>query len=326
MKRLLIVLVLLLASSVQAQEAGPEWPDQFYAPYVFAGNYPLAYLMDQTGIQFYTMAFVLGRPDECLASWQGGQSVERQPMMLNDLEKLRAQGGDVIISFGGWSGDELAMVCPDVESLTAQYQAVIDTYGVTRLDFDIEGDEIDDADSIARRSEALAMLQAASPDPLYISFTLPVAPFGLTEAGLTVLQSALDAGVDFDVVNIMTMDYGGDYPADQMGPLSIQAAQSTVAQLADLFPDTSEAERWAMIGLTPMIGLNDTAPQTFNLDDAALILDFAQEKRIRQLAMWNINRDKACPLGSSGVMNNCSGVEQDDFAYSSILNRINDRD
>jgi chitinase len=283
-------------------------------------------MMDQTGVQYYSLAFVLGRPDECVAAWQGGQSVERQTLLLRDLEKLRAQGGDVIVSFGGWAGDELAMVCDDVDSLTAQYQLVIDTYNLTRLDFDIEGNDIDDAESLARRSLAIANLQTAAESDgraLYVSFTLPVLPDGLTQDGLKVLQSALDAGVEIDMVNIMTMNYGSGYPPDAMGPLSIEAAHSLFEQLATLFSDKSESELWAMIGLTPMIGMNDTAPQHFSLDDAQMIVDFAVERGLGQLAMWSIHRDRACPANASGVMNNCSGIVQDDFAFSTLFNRIN---
>src|SRR5437870_6357456 len=43
---------------------------------------------------------------------------------------------------------------------------------------------------------------------LNISFTLPVLPTGLTADGLNVLASAKHDGLNVDLVNIMTMDYG----------------------------------------------------------------------------------------------------------------------
>src|SRR5690606_2177829 len=125
---------------------------------------------------------------------------------------------------------------------------------VTRLDFDIEGNDIRDEASIERRSEAIALLQAER--ELFVSYTLPVLPTGLTEEGIAVLESAIEHGVNIDVVNIMTMNFGDSY-SGTMGEKNIQAAQSLYAQLEALYPEKSEEELWLMIGLTPMAGLND---------------------------------------------------------------------
>ena len=81
-----------------------------------------------------------------------------------------------------------------------------------------------------------------------------------------------------------------------------------------------------MIGLTPMIGLNDTVPQVFTLDDAERLVTFAMEKGIRQISMWSLNRDKACAGNVATVSDTCSGVAQDAFAFSTIFNRMTDRD
>jgi chitinase len=322
-------LLLLITTTIHAQDTieSPNWPDQFYAPYIYAGSLPLAYMEEQTGVRYYTLAFMLSKTDECQAAWQGGMSITSERLIARELEKLRAKGGDVIVSFGGWAGEELARICTDVESLTAQYQSVIDAYGLTWLDFDIEGGEIHEGDSVARRSEAIAALQAQAAEEgraLHVTFTLPVLPTGLTEEGIAVLQSAIDYGVEIDLVNIMTMNYGSDYPADEMGALSIQAAESLFEQLGTLYPDKTEAERWRMIGLTPMIGLNDTMPQTFTLDDAALLTAFAQEKGIRMIAMWSFNRDKACGGNAAVLTDACSGIAQEDYAFSAVFNQVAD--
>jgi chitinase len=322
-----ILVALVAVGVIQAQdtEASTGWPDRFYAPYVYAGSLPLAYMQEQTGVRYYTLAFMLSRPDKCLAAWQGGQPIASEKLILPELEKLRAQGGDAIVSFGGAAGEELARICTDVENLTAQYQSVIDGYNLTRLDFDIEGSEIHEGDSVTRRSQAIAALQAraaAAGRTLDITFTLPVLPEGLTEEGIAVLQSAIDHSVEIDVVNIMTMDYGSDYPANEMGALSIQAAESLFEQLGTLFPEKAETERWQMIGLTPMIGLNDTLPQTFTLDDADMLTEFALEKGIRQIAMWSFNRDKACGGNAMVLTDSCSGIPQEEFAFSAIFNQV----
>ncbi len=330
MKRLLLLIVLLITFGVTSaqDDESPVWPERVYAPYVYgASAYPIAYLAEQAGLRYLTLSFVLAGRDSCQAAWDGASPLSLKKQLAADIEKLREAGGDVIIAFGGASGQELAQVCTDVESLTAQYQAVIDAYDVTTLDFDIEGHEITETESVERRSQAIAALQANAAEagkPLRVMFTLPVMPTGLTEDGLSLLQSAIDNGVDIAVVNIMTMNYGADYPPDEMGARSVQAAESLYAQLAELYPDKSEAELWAMIGLTPMIGRNDSVPSVFTLDDAALLVDFAREKGIGHLAMWALGRDRTCPGGSAMVSGTCSGIDQDDGAFSAVFKTFMD--
>ncbi len=113
-------------------------------------------------------------------------------------------GGDVMASFGGEAGQELAQVITSVPQLTAAYQTVVTDYNLTHIDFDIEGAAEADHASIDRRSQALAALEqtaAAAGHPLQIWFTLPVLPTGLTADGLYVLQSALKYGVQIGGVN-----------------------------------------------------------------------------------------------------------------------------
>lgn len=304
-----------------AQETTPE-PAGFttiYAPYVEPGVIPLAVTAEQTGIRYFTLAFVLAS-EACEPAWGGAARLQNTPFLASDIESLRAVGGDVIISFGGAGGDELALHCPDVESLTAAYQAVIETYNVTQLDFDIEGDEIRDATTIAVRSQAIAALQASH--SVRVSFTLPVLPTGLTDEGLALVQSAIDAGVEIEVVNIMTMNFGEAYSPDEMGANTIAAAESLFAQLQELYPDKSEEAVWRMVGLTPMIGLNDVHPETFTLEDAKTVTAFARERGIGRLAMWSFSRDKECVGQQSIVSNRCSGTLQEPLAFSMIFNGV----
>ena len=98
-------------------------------------------------------------------------------------------------------------------------------------------------------------------------------PTGLTADGLYVLQSALEYGVKLAGVNIMTMDYGdgaAPNPQGQMGTYAIDAAESLFAQLRTLYgPAPTNAQLWQMVGVTPMIGLNDVTSEIFDLAAAA---------------------------------------------------------
>lgn len=327
---LLLICCALLVTAAAAQDGAEEMPpphQTYYAPYIYMGGYPspmLAPTSEATGIRHFSLAFILNGVHECHARWMGSMPLDYF-ILMRDLQELRELGGDIIVSFGGWGGVELAMACPDVESLTAEYQRVIDTLGATYLDFDIEGDKIRDLVSIERRSQAIAALQAAAEAegrPLVVAFTLPVRTTGLTEEGLAVLESAIEHGVRVDVVNVMTMNFGAGAPPDRMGENTIAAAESVYAQLQALYPEKEDHELWGMIGLTPMIGMNDAFPETFTLEDAELVTAFAQERQIRLLAMWSMGRDRECPGGTQAIMATCSGIVQEEGAFATIFNRF----
>ena len=183
---------------------------------------------------------------------------------MTDVAALRAQGGDAIVSVGGADGTELALACSSIATPQAQYQAVIDKYNLTRVDFDVEGAALDNTASIDLRNQAIAALQAAAAaagKTLVVQYTLPVLPTGLTTEGLGLLQNALTNGVQIGIVNVMAMDYGSDYDPGQMGAYAVDAMNTTISQVAALYGGAkSDAQVRAMIGVTPEIGLNDITP------------------------------------------------------------------
>ncbi len=186
------------------------FPSRYFAPYVDVSlfpPFPLARTAQDIGTKFYTLAFIVDSGG-CTAAW-GGTTPLGDQNLLSDLSNLRSLGGDVIVSFGGANGRELAQACGDVSSLQPQYQTVIDMYNLTHIDFDIEGTAVGEPTSLDRRNKAIAGLQAAAQragKQLLVSYTLPVDPSGLDFHGLNVLQNAIQNGVNVNVVNIMTMD------------------------------------------------------------------------------------------------------------------------
>ncbi len=312
------------------EPAGPAdpWPRRLFAPYVDAGLWPTLgaltdEVLDTRGVKRFHLAFVVEDGwTPLVASWAGVYQVGSSDAVTGDaafvagIERLRAHGGDAILSFGGATGKELAVAYSQAGKTAAElqqaYQAVIDRYALTYVDFDVEGAFVADAASIALRSAALRGLQDAAASAgrlLHVSLTLPVLPTGLTPDGLAVVQSALAAGVTLDCVNVMCMDYGSN-TAD-MGKAATDAGASVVAQLAVLAPGKTLAEIRRMVGLTPMIGLNDTAPETFTLADAATVKAWAEANDIRLLSMWSLNRDHP----GSGLSPTHSGISQDDLAF-----------
>ena len=99
--------------------------------------------------------------------------------LLSEISAVRALGGDVMVSFGGAANVEIAVACDTVQETQTAYQTVIDTYDLVMIDFDIEGAWIADPVSIARRSQAIAGLQAQAAGTgryLEVFYTLPCFP------------------------------------------------------------------------------------------------------------------------------------------------------
>jgi Glycosyl hydrolases family 18 len=320
--------VLLNAVMLGAQTLPPPvFPaGRFYAPYIMPRPTPelppdyLSQISMVSGIRYFTLAFIVGyggdRSGEgggCLASWGSRTPLSQETALSPAIQNLRSEGGDVLISFGGEAGKELAIGCDNVAALQAQYQAVIDKYKLTVLDMDIEGNALKDSASVERRNAALAAIQAANPG-IQVSYTLPVATDGLTQSGIALLTSAMSHGVKVAAVNLMTMDYGSAADPLAMGAHAITAVNGAVAQMLD------NGIR-ARIGICPMIGSNDVKPEVFSLSDARLIADWAQANPIvMRMSMWSVSRDFACPEGSTRSGSSCSGVAQKQYEFSGILN------
>jgi len=274
------------------------FPGHYFAPYVDMTAWPTQSLPQDTqngGIKDYSLAFITNDESAtCEAAWGGAVPLSQLSVYLpnldSDIQTVRSQGGDVIVSFGGEAGTELADSCTSESALQAQYQSIIDHYHVSHLDFDIEGIAVGEPASIDLRNATLAALQAANAG-LQISYTLPVLPTGLVNTGISLLQNAISHGVNVGVVNIMTMDYGSSFSSN-MGQDAVDAGNSLFNQLHSLYPQKSTGQLWGMIGLTPMNGANDVAGETFTLGDAQTVLSFAQQHQIAEIAMWSVNRDE----------------------------------
>jgi chitinase len=290
--------VLLAAGSSEA--AGSALPAHYSAPYLQiassdAGD--MAKDMAASGDKYYSLAFITPKSG-CTGEWEdNGDSIGA---FKSQISSLQSAGGNVLISFGGASGGELAQTCTSVSKLEAAYKNVVTTYGVNRLDFDIEGSVLDDSSANSRRDQALAELQAADPS-VQIDFTIPVDPTGLESNATTLLKGAKSAGVKVTVVNIMTMDFGDGQNALNDAE---SAATATEKQIHSIYGGSSTAD-WGMLGLTPIAGKNDDN-ENFTQSNAKTLESFAVSHGVGELAFWEVDGyDK--PLG---------------YAYSKIFNKI----
>ncbi|MFD5668350.1 chitinase [Streptomyces anthocyanicus] len=303
------------ADAAPASPSAPSEPTTAYAPYVSATT---ASATDTAGSPTtYNLAFAISSGDDCVPRWNGVQDID-DASVASRVEKLRESGATVRVSFGGASGTELAAACGSASALAAVYGTALDAAGSTRADFDIEGDALTDAGSVALRSEAIALLQEQR-DGLEVSFTLPVMPTGLDTDGLALLASANDHGVQVSAVNLMTMNYGESYTAD-MGDYALASAKAAHTQLKKVF-GTSDADAWRGMALTSMLGVNDVAGETFTLADAAEVRAFAEEKGIAWVSMWAAFRDRQCAEDASATdaLTTCSGVAQEEGAFGTAF-------
>jgi hypothetical protein len=277
-----------------------------------------------SGVKFFTLAFLeTTSKTSCTLAWNGTAT---QPVSggryLSDIASLRALGGDVIPSLGGWSADqggtEIGDSCSTVATIEAAYEALVTTYGISRIDMDIEGRSLTRTDGIDRRNKAIALLNQRMPS-VQVSYTLPTSRTGLEASGLAVLQNAVANGVRIDFVHPMVFDYY-DHGTLAMGQSAINALNGLHAQLAQLLPAKTPTQIWAIEGATIMNGLDDYPKKTesTSLADAQQLLTFANANGMSNLSMWAIQRDNGgCP-GNTGS-NSCSGIVQNTWDFSHLL-------
>ena len=325
----------LTAALAQPAHAYTALPAHVYAPYYetyLAPNTPsIAATAQASGAKYLTLAFLQSAgKGSCSLDWNG---LATQPLnyYAADIAALRAAGGDVIPSFGGYSADqggtEIADSCTSVSQIAADYESVITTLGVTRLDMDVEAKSLNNTAGIARRNQAIALTEAWAASngiPLQVQYTLPVEQYGLDPNGEAVLQSAVASNATVTSVNIMVFDYyiAGEGTVN-MGQAAVNAATSTHGQLAGIYPSLSSAQLWTMLAMTLLPGIDDYPKKTevTYLPDAQAMLAFAQANGMNLLSIWAIQRDNGgCP--GTRDSNTCSGITQNTWDFSHVLEAL----
>ncbi|MER7922880.1 CBM35 domain-containing protein [Streptomyces sp. NPDC096057] len=290
------------ATASASPQAANAFPAHYAAPYLelssgTAGD--MAADMGATGLKNYTLAFLIPKSG-CTPQWEAGNSA--LGAFTSQVNSLKAAGGNVIISFGGAEGGELAQTCTSVSALTAAYASVVNTYGITRLDFDIEGGTLGNTAANTRRNQALAALQAQNPN-VEVDYTLAVDPSGLESDTLNLLKDAKSKGVKVNLVNIMTMDFGdGENALND----ALSAAKGTAAQLASLY-GISTAQAYGRMGLTPIAGRNDD-DENFTQANATTLESFAATNGVQELSFWEVDGyDKGTGYAYSRIFNKITG-------------------
>jgi hypothetical protein len=323
-----------VAVATESTASAATLPTHVFAPYfeAYSGDSP-ATLSSQSGAKYLTVAFIqTASSGSCTAYWDGDTSTPISSSTYgSDLATIRANGGDIIPSFGGFAADttntDIADSCTNVNSIAAAYENVITTYNVSRLDLDVEADSENPQTNqagIDRRNKAIAQVEswaAANGRTVRFSYTLPTTVTGLDANGLAVLRSAVANNANISVVNIMTFDYYDEtsHPTHEMATDTETAASGLIGELQTLYPAKSNAQLWSMVGVTDMPGIDDYgAAETFTTADATTVENWAVAKGIASLSFWALERDNGgCP--GTGGDGSCSGISQSTWQFSHMF-------
>ncbi|WIM95642.1 glycosyl hydrolase [Actinoplanes oblitus] len=264
-----------------------------------------------TGQKDFTLAYVLARgAGDCTATW-GGTKPLTDPAVAAQVARIEALGGRTVVATGGEAGTYLESTCR-ADQLTAAYASALDAAGANRLDVDIEQEVT--IDTVA---EALATLQKDRGTA--ITVTLPVAGVteGLTGPGIALLKGIKAAGARV-TVNALTMNL--DAAGGGWGRAMTLAAGAVGDDLAAIWPDTGSAAIYRMLGVTPMIGVNNTGGTTAP-DDAQYLLDWARHKGLGFVRFRSVNRDDG-DCGNGTVAADCSGITQTKYQFTAEFRKF----
>jgi chitinase len=260
-----------------------------------------------TGQKHFTLAFALADSTGCNPSW-GGTIPLNDARVIGEVNDLRSVGGDVTVATGGAAGPYLENTCGSSSALLAAYKKALDAVGSNRLDVDVEA-----SIPVAQVNTALKQLQSERGTAVTYTLRVQAQDYGVDPFSVQILQDAASRGLNV-TVNPMLMDFGYSGSWDDA---LISAANATLAQMKQVWPGKSDADLKRMLGLTPMIGKNDTGPTTTQAI-ARRLLSYAQSDHVGYIGFWSVGRDNGgCPNGS--VSPTCSGISQSTYEFTNLF-------
>jgi chitinase len=281
------------------------------APYIYPGwgNPPApSTVMNATGIKAFTIAFVLA--NGCNPVWDGEGGLTGG-VHAGTINAIRAAGGSVVPSVGGWSGNKLGPNCATADALAGAYQKVIDAFGLKAIDIDIEN--TDEFENTAVQDRILGALKIVKQRDSSVKtiLTFGTSTTGPTYYGQRLITQAQALGANVDVFTQMPFDFGG---GANMYQSTVNATEGLKNQLKSTFGYT-DAQAYSHMGISGMNGLSDQQELT-SVATWTQIRDYAKSKGLARFTFWAVNRDRGCAGG--GVVSNCSGIAQNDWDFTRV--------
>ncbi|MET9386215.1 carbohydrate-binding protein [Streptomyces sp. NPDC002928] len=272
-------------------------------------------IMDATGLKAFQLAFILApNGGGCSPTWGGTAAVSSDSAVQSVIDKIRAKGGDVSVSIGGYGGTKLGQACSDAAATAAAYQQVITKYDLHAIDFDLEEPEYENTAAIKNEIGAAKILQQNN-SGLYVSVTTAGTADGTGWFGKQMLLEAKSQGFTPNNFSIMPFDGGFNGAASQTSALTNfnSILQSTFGW--------DQATAYAHEGFSGMNGRSDTG-EYFTQADFQTVLDYATSHNMDRFTFWSLNRDRQCATPDNGGVTSgtCSSVAQNswDFAKYSV--------
>ncbi|MEU9792439.1 chitinase [Streptomyces sparsogenes] len=283
-------------------------------PYLYLGwgSPPKATdVMAATGTTQFTMAFILS-DGGCNPKWDGSRALTGGPDQ-STINSIRSAGGDVTVSFGGWSGAKLGEKCSSASALAGAYQKVIDAYKLKSIDIDIEASEFENATVRQRVIDALKIVkQKNSGIKVYVTFGTTTS--GPDANGKDLVRRGAASGVDVDGWAVMPFDFGqGSLDMAAATKSAVDGLKNTVASAYGLSSDAA----YRKSGFSSMNGKTDVAGETVTLANFKSVVSYAKSHHLARVSFWSLNRDRAC--GSGTDADACSGINQGTYDFTKVL-------
>ncbi|MEU6235117.1 chitinase [Kitasatospora sp. NPDC047058] len=303
-----------VSTAAAAPTAAAAVPGMAAAPYEYLGwgspQKPVD-VMKATGVKWFTLAFILS-DGGCNPKWDGSRPLAGGSDEAA-IKSIRAAGGDVMVSVGGWSGNKLGEKCSSASALAGAYQKVIDAYRLKALDVDIENTEFSNATVRQRVVDALKIVKSKNPG-IVTYVTMGTTPSGPDANGKDLIKRGAAAGLANDGWVVMPFDFGGH--SGTMGQATVSALDGLKAAVKSAYGYSDDAA-YRHIGVSSMNGRTDEAGETVTTADFRTILGYAKQHHLARFAFWSVNRDRAC--GSGTEADACSGIAQSPYEFTKIV-------
>jgi chitinase len=290
------------------------------APYLMPldNNPPdVSSVMAATGQKAFELAFILApNGGGCTPTWGGTAPVSSDTAVAGIINTIRANGGDVSVSTGGYGGTKLGQVCSGVDATAAAYQQVISKYSLKAIDLDLEEPEYENTTAINNEIGAAKELQQNNPG-LYVSITVPGTTSGTGYFGQNVLNTAKADGFTPANFSIMPFDGGFNGASSQTSALELFHTM-----LMNTF-GWSSATAYNHEGVSQMNGRSDTG-EMFTQTDFQNVLSYATSHGLSRYTFWAVNRDRQCspPDNNGQTSGTCSSVSQGSWDFTKFTTQF----
>jgi chitinase len=328
-RRTLVPLVLTAAATlaavslsvINAMPASAALGSNWYAsaPYLmpFDNSPPDAVaVMNATGQKAFQLAFILApNGGGCSPTWDGTRAVSADTDAANLISRIRAGGGDVSVSIGGYGGTKLGQTCASPADTAAAYQQVVTKYALKAIDFDLEEPEYENATAVHNELGAAQILQRNNPG-LYVSVTTAGTAAGTGWFGQQMLNDAKSLG--FTPANYSIMPFDGGFSGAASQTSALEAFHSLLTTTFGWDSTTAYAHE----GVSMMNGRSDSG-EYFRQADFQTVLDYATGHHLARYTYWSVNRDRQCAdPNQSTTSGTCSSVPQGAWDFTKYTARF----